>query len=181
MSRKSDYLAALVVTSEIAREARLFPWADFDPIEPIYDELAAESREADRAAAALRTVVSWAHANRAAFQGAHRSDQDGEPLTPPGGFAGRWGGSSHDSTYDPDDLDKEDDWEYIAFYEHKLKKILQETDFEPESTLRTWRDRGWLDIAESDKQKRFTKQKWVFGKKSWVIIIKREAIKQVDA
>jgi hypothetical protein len=54
-------------------------------------------------------------------------------------------------------------------------------DFEPESTLRTWRDRDWLDIAESDKQKRFTKQKWVLGKKTWVIIIKREAIKQVDA
>ena len=181
MSRKADYLAALVMTSEIAHKAELFPWDNENPVDSIYDELAAESAEADRAAMALRAVVSWAHANRAAFQGSHRCDQEGEPLTPPGGFAGRWGGSTHDSTYDPDELDEEDDWAYIAFYEHKLKKTLQEMDFEPESTLRTWRDRDWLDIAESDKQKRFTKQKWVLGKKTWVIIIKREAIKQVDA
>lgn len=134
--RLAAYFAVLMVVADIAHEALQLPWDFRDPVGEVWEALIREAEEGDRAAAALAMVYSWAQANERFFQG--REPEKGlysNASTIP--LAGRW--------------DPGESWEWIGFYPHKLKEILEGQGFESDPILRVWRERDWID-AESDKR-----------------------------
>jgi putative DNA primase/helicase len=165
LGRFADYLAVLTLTAWLVTEAGIVPWEYENPIEPLWETLSAEMSEADRAKHALDSILSWAYANEHAFHGRERKDQNDNPIAPSGGFAGRW---------DDDSVFGDNNWSFIAFYPHVLKKLLKDQGHEFESILRSWRDRGWLDT--SGDRKRLQKKVRVSGQERRMVAIKRSAI-----
>jgi hypothetical protein len=160
LGRMADYFATLRLTAELTAE-HILPWGAFDPIAPLWDALAGEASESDRAESALRFVLSWADANRTAFYGRERQDgYSGDPLPPHGGYAGKW---------------DEGQWEYIAFYPHKIKQLLEGEGFDADSTLRTWREREWLQTDKGSNKPRNTKRLRIRGELTRAVAITREA------
>lgn len=168
--RMATDFAAIAVAARIAHEALDLPWHFQDPIKPLWKELANEAAGADRAAAALRYVADWAHAHQEEFFGRAKYSRQ-----PNNGWAGRWdsgkavpGGEANDEK-----------WSAINFFPARLRSLLQEGDFEPESTLRTWRDEKWLAVTKEKKRTRFEVKKRVGDTTPWLIAVKRTAIEQV--
>jgi len=171
--RMATHFALIAITSRIAHRALGFPWEWSDPIEPIWQELTSESGEADRAAAALRYVMSWAYGHQRDFFGRGREDQ-----VPNGGWAGRW---DQMDGVNPCVTEQESGWCWIGFIPHRLDQILIEGGFEPESVRRTWADRSWLiETHESNgTARKQIKQK--IGKEAvWLVAIKRDAIRTAE-
>ncbi len=105
-------------------------------------------------------VISWAQANQHTFEGRLDVDQHYNERTPTLGLSGKW--------------DRSDDWESIAFFSHKVKDLLEKGGFDPEATIRTWRDRDWLE-THGDR-KRYTRNIRIRGEKTWAVVIKRSAV-----
>lgn len=168
LGRFADAFAVLTLTAQLVTEAGVVPWDYENPIKPLWEALSAETTEADRAKNALDLIVSWVSANEHAFYGRERRDQNGNPIPPPGGFAGRWD--------DEGPLLEDNEWTFIAFYPHVLKKLLKDHNHDPDSILRTWRDRGWLDT--SGDRKRLQKKLRIGGEETRMVVIKRTAIEE---
>jgi hypothetical protein len=71
---------------------------------------------------------------------------------------------------------EDNEWTFIAFYPHVLKKLLKDHNHDPDSILRTWRDRGWLDT--SGDRKRLQKKLRIGGEETRMVVIKRTAIEE---
>lgn len=155
--RLAAYFAVLQVVADIADVALQLPWDFRDPVEEVWEELIREAEEGDRAGAALAGVYSWAQANERFFLGREPGGLYGG--TGNVALAGRW--------------DRKDDWEFIGFFPHKLKEILEAQGFEYDPIIRVWREREWID-AESSK--RLTKKIHYDGKVSRMIVIQRKAL-----
>ena len=155
--RLCNYFAALDLTAGIAHAALDLPWAYRDPMEALWEDLVSGADEADVAAQALATVISWAKANQASFRGRLQADR-----IPSHGWAGKWESGSS--------------WEYIAFVYHRLKELLLQFDYEPEAVIRGWHDRGWLLTDKNRKQK----QVRLDGEPTWTIAIRRSAIEEME-
>ena len=162
-ARMATHLAAISMTARLVHQAVEMPWAYRDVVSELWVELTAETPEADRAAVALRHVVSWAHGHREQF---HPYTNSGNMTAPSGGWAGRW------------ELEaKAADDAYIGFLPHKLNEILEAGGFEPEPIKRLWFDRQWLKVSKDKHQYRTR-----LGGASlmYVVAIKRAAIDQVE-
>ncbi len=166
LGRMADYFATLYVTALVAEEAQILPWRADDPVASVWEGLATEASEADRAKNMLEMVVSWASLNEHAFRGREWNNNLNKPVPPPAGYAGKW--------------DSGDGWSCIAFYPHKLKTLLKNQEHDPEAILRTWRDRGWL--STKGDRKRYTKElRDGKDKKTHFVVIRREAIDGLSA
>jgi putative DNA primase/helicase len=165
IGRMAAYFAALRVTEFYAHEFLKLPWDFQDLINGLWDDLITEASEADRAAHALASIMSWAHGNQQAFWGRHQVDRDHHPKVPSQGWAGQW-------TYD-------DAWHFIAFFPHRLNELLRNLGFEPEAVIRTWRDRKWL-ITGSDRSRNHTQVRMDKGK-PWMVAIKRQAVTEAES
>src|SRR5262249_26223066 len=86
--RMADHFATLAMAAELAHQAGIIPWENQGAVRYLWDEITAESDEADRAAAALRHILSWCNAHQAQFA-TERSGHGGHD-EPPSGWAGRW-------------------------------------------------------------------------------------------
>ena len=159
--RMAGYFAVLEMAALIAHEALALPWEYQETVELLWDDLVGEATQADRAASALSALISWAHANKYTFDGRLPLDKDYNERIPFQGVSGRW--------------DKADDWTFLAIYPHRLKELLTQSGFDYESTLRIWRDRGWLE-TDAGETKRYTKRVRVQDDNSRLIVIKRTAI-----
>lgn len=157
-ARMGSHLAAVKVAAELVHEAVEMPWPHRDVVEELYQELVAETAEADRAAAALRHVLSWVHAHRNDFftQRARREQ-------PHSGWAGRWEfNAPHDG--------------YIGLFPHVLDAILENAGFEPEPIKRLWHDRGWMRETPGKRSYRTR----VDGEIVSLCAIRREAIEAIE-
>ncbi len=89
---------------------------------------------------------------------------------PHGGWVGRW--------------DKDNNslkWAWIGFFSHVLETVLREGGFDPDATIRTWKDRGWIEVdAESEGKGRNTKRVRIGKEPCRLVAIKREAIEEMD-
>jgi hypothetical protein len=160
--RMAAHLAAITVTSKLVHDALHLPWAWSDPIEPLWAELTQESGEADQSAAALRHVLSWAYGHQNDFFGLKEEREQ-----PHAGWAGRWDKGKDDSINpntsakdEPADLNSTEvesqdgghktggnvtkGWEWVGFMPHVLEKLLREANYDPNSIIRTWKDKEWL-------------------------------------
>ena len=159
VGRLCGYFAALDLAAGLAHAALELPWSYRDPIEALWNDLISGAEEADVAARALITLMSWARGNQASFYGRH-----GERV-PSQGYAGKW--------------DMRSDWSYIAFLPHRLNDLLSDFGYEPEAVIRAWHDRGWLatDKGNNRRQKRVRLDN---EQRPWTIAIRREAVEEVD-
>lgn len=129
--RIAEPVAVLTLTEALACAALELPWGFRDTASGLWETLAGEASEADRAAAALEYVMSWAVGHQEQFYG--RSGED----MPNGGWVGRWDNES---------------WKWIGFLPDRLTAILDAKQFDTESTIRLWRDRGWLMLDDDGRR-----------------------------
>jgi hypothetical protein len=164
--RMASHFAAITTASRLVHKFIKMPWEWEDPILPLFGELTAEAAEADRAAAALRHAVGWAVAHRQDFFCAGRPATD----QPSGGWMGRWERDGGDNPALAGAT-----WPWIGFMPHVLKRVLGEGGFEPDSTLRNWKDRGWLKCTDGRSQFRSK----LGHETAWLVAVRREAVKTV--
>lgn len=145
-NRFSEYFAVLMLASILVHEAIEFPWpAPNDPFKDLRQDILREAKEADRARLARELILGWVASQPQAFWNKKNASFDGDPRPqqpPNGGWLGRW-------DFDPDmAIDRERRHPHVAIYPHHLKAKLEQAGFPYETTLRTWRDRGWLEVEE---------------------------------
>ncbi len=162
-ARMATHLAAIGMTARLVHQAVEMPWQYRDVVTELWGELTAETPEADRAAVALRHVMSWAYGHREQFQPAASTAGMNAPS---GGWAGRW------------ELEKSADDAYIGFLPHKLNEILEAGGFEPEPIKRLWFDRTWLKVSKDKHQ--YRTRMGTGGPLVYVVAIKGTAIEQVE-
>jgi hypothetical protein len=161
----ASHFAAIVVTSYRVHEALGLPWEWKNPIKPVWDELISGSAEADVAARALNLVVDWGVAHRQHFfyHGQAESNQ------PHGGWLGRW-----------DRDNSSGQWSLLGIFPHVLEGVLHEAGFDFDATVRTWKDREWLEVdAEANGKGRLTKRVQVGKNLARLVAIRREAVEEV--
>jgi hypothetical protein len=157
-ARMATHLAAISMAAQIVHAAVELPWQYIDVVDELWSELTAETPEADRAAAALRYVLSWAHGHRQEFWQAKATIG-----SPSAGWAGR-------SQLDGGDED------YIGFLPHKLDEVLRNGGFEPEPIRRLWHDRQWLKVTAGKR----TYRTRVGSELVYLVAIGRNAIDSVE-
>jgi putative DNA primase/helicase len=125
-------------------------------------ELLQQAVETDRAADALRHVLSWASANQARFA------KGGGPSEAPlrSEIVGRW---------DVPDAD------WVGILPHELERVLKEGGFDLSSVVAAWRDRNWLVLQhETNGKTRNQLQVRIGGRNARVFAIRCSAIEQVN-
>jgi hypothetical protein len=172
--RQAPLLATIHMASWLVHQAIELPWAESNPVEPVWDQIARETADADLAGAALRHVMGWAASNQDSFycHGLWHGQR-----SPNQGWSGRW-----DYRQDLNGEIKESNWEWIGFSRGVLAQVLRDGGFDAESMTRTWFDRGWLKVSEEESGKRRREYKTRIGNtSSWVVAIRRTAIEGLDA
>jgi len=172
--RQAPLLATIHMASWLVHQAIDLPLDDADPIAPVWDQITRETADADLAGAALRHVMGWAASNQDSFccHGLWHGQR-----SPNQGWSGRW-----DYRQDLNGEIKESNWEWIGFFRGVLAQVLRDGGYDPEATVRTWFDRGWLKVSEEESGKRRREYKTRIGEtNSWLVAILRTAIDGLDA
>jgi putative DNA primase/helicase len=164
--RMAAHFAAMVATSYHVHKALQLPWKWKNPIKPLWEELISVSAEADVAARGLVLTMDWAVAHRQDFAHLHVAESN----QPHGGWVGRWDKDS-----------KETKWPWIGFFAHVLENVLKEGGFDPDATIRTWKDRGWIEVdSEGVGHGRNTKRVQVGKELARLVAIKRAAVEELQ-
>jgi hypothetical protein len=143
VSRITEYMAILELTGRLVHRALDLPWKFDSPIKNLAPDLATGASCTDRASEALDHAYEWALANRSRFWS--KSNEEKTQI-PPGGWLGRW-------DMDPDrPWGTEDTWEWIGFLRGPLFDELERSGYEPESCIRLWADRDWLNRLKDKRQ-----------------------------
>lgn len=125
--RLAATLAVIDVGAELMHLALPLPWPYENLVDAHYDELVFEAVEADTAVAALRHIYGWAYAHREEC-----IDQRGSNAhAPANGCLGKW-------------RHGEPDYVCLCILVPRLRAELRSAGYEPEATIRTWKDRGFL-------------------------------------
>ena len=161
--RLGQSLAALVITARIAHECLSLPWYCPNLVDELWDELTIRFEEADRAAAALQYVLSWAHSNPNLFYG-RRPTSNGDPF---GGWAGKWGGETPGTACD-----------FLGLFPQKLDEVLVAGGFSPEATQNLWKDRGWL--LRDNGSGKWRRRVRIQDRQPWLVAISNHVIEEVD-
>lgn len=160
--RLAQPFAAMAVAVRLAHEALSLPWkteTGLAALDQVWPEVVSEATDAVGAKRALREVMGWAHANESSFHARCPTTVGNSS------WSGHWPNG--------------DNWTSIAFYEHKLKKVLSDLRYLPEAILFEWKSRGWLDTRQ-DRKKGYTKQVSVGGNKQYMVVIRRQYIDQIE-
>lgn len=153
--RIAEPLAVLTMAEALGCAALELPWGFKETASGLWDALASEAGEADRAKVALEHVIGWAVGHQEQFYG--RSGED----MPTGGWVGRWDDGS---------------WQWIGFLKDRIATVLRDAEFDVESTIRLWRDRGWLLLDEDEKRMHRSR----IGDASFrLVTIRREALTEI--
>jgi hypothetical protein len=169
--RLASCFAAISVTASLVHKAIDLPWKYEDPVKPLWNDLVKEAK--DRASAALQHVMACAYAHESEFLGR----RDPKALAPTQGWAGRWiiGARPNEKS------EVVHEWSEIAFFPQWLDKVLKEGEFEPHSTIRTWKDRGWLRLGIERNGTKRTAARVRFGDGTErMIVVTRKAVDAAD-
>ena len=178
--RVARYCAAVDMAARLVHRALKMPWAYKEPVKSLWPQLIQEANGVDRAAAALRHVMSWANSHEAEFL----NRRDAKLPPPNGGFAGRW--DKNEGVPNQADLlqtnrsskkREKRKHEAIMFFPHKLDEILRDGGFDPESVRRTWKDNGWLiTTTEKGRTERNLYKARLAGSTNWLVAIRLSAV-----
>jgi len=139
--RACKYIAAMQIAAGILHDQLHMPAATVDPFVELWGRVQTVTENADKAAAAFASVVSWAVANRASFWSPWPADLK----QPPQGWLGRWD-RIPDPEYlgDPSQAKKVDDPTLLCVFPDELHKHLGTLGYQPLAMVSEWLDRGWL-------------------------------------
>ncbi|VTU01426.1 Uncharacterized protein OS=Dethiobacter alkaliphilus AHT 1 GN=DealDRAFT_0784 PE=4 SV=1: DUF927 [Gemmataceae bacterium] len=132
LNRMADTFAVFALAGELAAEALEIPALARRPVDELWGELSGEVREGDVPTRALRCAYDWAVSRPKNFFSPCRHESDREQ--PHDGWAGRWDATTSG-------------WAFLAYMPHKLAKVLEEGGFDSGATVRSWKDKGWLQTA----------------------------------
>jgi len=160
MGRLAAFLAVVEVAAGLAHEALDLAWDSSKPIEALWQMLAEGDEETNQPEKALRDLYSWALSHADCFVGRAKNGS----RCPGRGWAGLW---------------RKDDgkgkWPHIAFHPPQLRAVLKELQYRPDAMIRSWADRGWLDV-DGDRNGRRHKTLRVEAETSKFIAIRRAVI-----
>ncbi len=159
--RAAQYVAALDVAKWLLHEALGVPAPATDPVLVAWEAVLKSSAEADRAADALRDVLSWATSQQHRFYGRLEGEQ-GSDEAPAGGWLGAWANRQ--------------EWRTLAVLPTELRGFLEKQKHDAEAVLRTWDQRGWLLHDEGHLTKKVT----VGARKERCVVIARAATDAVS-
>jgi hypothetical protein len=128
-SRAAQYVAALAVARRVLHEVLSVPSPVGDPLSVAWEAVVKASVESDRAADALRDVLSWATSQQHRFWGRGEGDTT-EDDQPSAGWLGAWS--------------RQPMWSYLAVLPTELRGFLEKQKYDVEAVVRAWDDRGWL-------------------------------------
>ncbi|MDP2305530.1 MAG: DUF927 domain-containing protein [Pseudomonadota bacterium] len=128
-ARAAQYLSALSVVHDLLHGPLGVPAPTGDPLAVAWNAVVRASVEADRAADALRDLVSWATSQQHRFHGRLEMDPGSED-TPNAGWLGAW--------------TRREDWKYLALLPTELRGFLERQKFDADAIIRTWDERAWL-------------------------------------
>lgn len=133
--RLAAYAALISQTAEIAHRALELPYRFYDPIAPLWLDIAKQAEDPLNAERAFHLVMSWCESNENRFYGRELDTR----TAPASGWAGRW---------------QREDRE-IRIYPHILEKIIKDAGY-PSLTaiLKNWSESGRLQkSADGSYQK----------------------------
>ena len=154
-TRAAQYVAALEVVEHIVHRVLDVPEPQCPPLDDAWAAVCAASGDADRAADALREVLSWAGSQQARFWGQPGSGS--ATNGPPGGWLGAWVAGEQ--------------WTQLALLPTELKSFLARQGFDSQAILHTWADRGWIRSHGRHR----TRQVIVAGRRLRCIVVHRAA------
>jgi hypothetical protein len=163
-NRLAEHAAVVRLTAVLAHKTDLLPWAYTDPVDPVWPLLLQGASDADRAADALRLIHSWAVEHQTQFEGQFLEHSQGAEIIPLS-ILGRW----------------EMNGEHIAFSQGPLKKRLEDAGFFVDGVLRTWGDRGWLELGKDREATTLTKVTRIRGTPTRCYIVPLDAFVEVGA
>src|SRR5205807_2212671 len=98
-----------------------------------------------------------------------RHHQDHAPAS---GFAGLW-----ERVVVPSTQPDVGDWSLLCFFPSVLAQVLEEAGFDAGSTVRSWRDKGWMRTSkDAAGQRNHYRVRLRDRQLAWVVAITREAI-----
>jgi hypothetical protein len=163
-NRLAEHAAVIRLTAVLAHELDLLPWDYVDPVDPVWPQLMEGASDADRAADALRMIHSWAVEHQTQFDGQFLEHSQGVEIIPLS-VLGRW---------------QRDDG-FIAFSQGPLKRRLEEEGFPVDGVLRTWGDRGWLELGKDKQGTTLTKVTRIRSTPTRCFIVPMDAFVEVGA
>lgn len=158
--RAAQYVAGLEVAQQVLHDVLGVPRPAQDPLEHAWAAVTGASKDADRAADALRDLLSWATSQQARFHG-RQELEGGTEDAPSGGWLGAW------QCYDG--------WRYLAVLPTELRGFLSREGYDADAIVRTWLDRGWLLRDGAHRTRKVT----VGNRKERCFAIDRAACEQV--
>jgi putative DNA primase/helicase len=169
-SRLAEYIAAIDLAARLAHMGLNLPWKYEDAVASIWNEVAEQAADPTGAEQALRHVVSWANSNEKRFCARHDLDRRGNDvhMRDRGGCAGHW------------PTTPEDGGEYLALYPNVLTDVLKQGGHDYVSTLRSWRQRDWIEV-DQDGKTRNTRKVYVDGKQPRMVAIRYAVIRELEA
>lgn len=160
--RAAGYVAALAVAGGLLHEVMGVSRPEVDPLQVAWAAVCEASKDADRAADALRDVLAWATGQQERFWGRGELDtrkQSGPTL----GWLGSWPAGEL--------------WNQLAILPTELSGFLARLNYDGEAVLRTWDTRGWLSREEQHR----TKKVVVGERKVRCVVLTRAACDLVSA
>ncbi len=149
--RLAHYFAAIWLAADLVEKCFQlggdYKWIIKNNFEEFIQE---RQGDGDNSTRALATVISYAQANSKSFLG--KGDSNSKE------HFGIW-----------------KDFEYIAFYPHKLKEILAKEGFSFSSVVRSWAERNWIR-KEASRQ---TYKVWFENNQYRMVVLKWESIRSV--
>jgi hypothetical protein len=142
--RLAPCLAVIRLAAEIAAKAHVYPFSATDPIAKVYPQLAREAGDANRPAAALCLVVSYAlrHLAELAHNGVVNAER--RPREVLGNLV------SYEIPGESP-LDRPCGWRQIQVDPEVVRRVLVEAGFhDAQALMRTWRDVGWIAPGDGD-------------------------------
>ena len=156
-SRVAQYVAAMAVVRRILHEVFEVPEPDQDALSLAWSAALEGTADSDRAADALRDVLSWATGQQHRFWGRGEDGSSPFAISPGQGWLGTWS--------------KSPSWTQIAILPTELQAFLQRANYDTQAVLRTWCDREWIMRDGSHR----TVKTHVGEMRQRCVVIKRQA------
>jgi len=131
--RLASHAAAIDLAATLVHQTLGLPFDYQNTVDDLWPELTREAHEADRARAALVLLINHCTTSEHRFKGRTETNR-GCAVIPAGGYLGVWSHTGGSSSQGP----------CRCVFVGEVTRLLSENGYEPISTRRVWRDRGWI-------------------------------------
>ena len=164
-SRLAEKAALLRLVELLLMKGFGLDWEFNNPAHKLWKNIRTEAAETDIHIRAAWTLYDWAVSHQTQFVGQHKSEKskndDGPPIEPAGGWAGRWDSTEREADHSDE---REDAWEHIDFKRDTIIKVCRLAGFDDGAVLDGLKASG---MAEDTRTR-------ILGKAVQVFRIKRE-------